>query len=91
VEQCRGLHEEPTQLRSGDQPTEAGEERSIRRSQGRAAHLAAEDRHLVPEHDDLNGQIGLVRPLAAEDLNRPEEGEIKEREGHGPFLRSLGS
>jgi hypothetical protein len=24
----------------------------------------------------------------AEDLNRPEEGEIEKREGHGPFSRS---
>ena len=73
---------------SGDQPAEAGKERSIRGSQSRTGHLPSEDRHLVPEHDDLDGQIGVVGPLQAEDLDGPKEGEIEEREGHGPFSRS---
>ena len=76
------------QLRSGDQPAEAGKERSIRRSQSRAGDLPAEDGHLMAEHDDLDGQIGVVGPLQAEDLLGPEEGEIEEREGHGPFSPS---
>jgi hypothetical protein len=36
----------------------------------------------VAEHDHLDGQIGVVRPLQEEDLDRPEKGEIEEREGH---------
>ena len=75
--------------RSGDQPGETGKECTIRGSQGRALHLSTEDHHLVSEQDDLDGQIGLVGPLQAEDLNRPEEGEVEKREGHGPFSRSL--
>ena len=47
-------------LRSWDQPAEAGEECSIRRSQIRAVHLASENCHLVPEHDNIEGQIGDV-------------------------------
>ena len=43
----------------------------------------------MSEHDDLDGQIGHVGPLAAEHLNRPEEGEVEKREGHGPFSPSL--
>jgi len=82
-----GLHEEPMELPSGEQSAEAGKEHPVRRLQSRAVHLATEDRHLVPEHDDLDGQIGLVGPLPAEDLNRPKEGEIEERESHGPFSR----
>ena len=42
----------------------------------------------MAEHDDLDGQIGVVGPLQAEDLHGPEEGEIEEREGHGPFSPS---
>ena len=88
TEQCVGLDEEPRELRSGDQPTEACEEGTIRWSQSRAGHLPSEDCHLVSEHDDLNGQIRVIGPLQAEDLDGPEEGEIEEREGHGPFTRS---
>jgi hypothetical protein len=51
--------------------------------------LPSEDGNLVTEHDDLNGQIGVIGPLQAEDLDGPEEGEIEEREGHGPFSRLL--
>jgi len=87
-EQGVGLDEEPRALRPGDQPTEAGEERSIRGSQCRAVHLPAENGHLVTEHDDLDSQIGVVGPLEAEDLHGPEEGEVKEREGHGPYWPS---
>jgi hypothetical protein len=81
-----GLHEEPMEPPSGDQSAEAGKERPVRRLQSRAVHLATEDRH-VPEHDDLDGQIGLVGPLPAQDLNRPKEGEIEEGEGRRPFSR----
>jgi hypothetical protein len=38
--------------------------------------LAKEDRHLVPEHDDFDGQIEVVGPLQEEDLDGPEESEI---------------
>jgi hypothetical protein len=89
TEQGVGLDEEPSELRSGDQPAEAGKERSIRGSKSRACHLSSVDGNLVTEHDDLDSQIGVVRPLQANDLHSPEEGEIEEREGHGPFSRSL--
>jgi hypothetical protein len=89
TEQCVGLDKEPRELRSGDQPAEACKERTIRWSQSRAGHLPSEDGHLVSEHDDLNGQIGVIGPLQAEDLDGPEEGEIEEREGHGPFSPPL--
>jgi hypothetical protein len=88
TEQGVGLDEEPRALRSGDQPAESGKERSVRRAQSRSDDLATEDGHLVPEHDDLDGQIGVVGPLQAEDFNGPEEGEIEEREGHGSFSPS---
>ena len=42
----------------------------------------------MPEHDNLDGQIGVVRPLQEEDLDGSKEGEIEERESHGPFSRS---
>jgi hypothetical protein len=63
TEQGVGLDEEPRELRSGDQPAEAGEKRSIPGSQTRASHLPSEDGNLVADHDDFDGQIGVVGPL----------------------------
>jgi len=88
AQQGVGLHEEATEPGWGDQPCETGKERSIRGSQSGASHLPAKDSHLVAEHDNLDGQIGMVGPLQSEDLHGPEEDEIDEREGHGPFSRS---
>jgi hypothetical protein len=87
TEQRVGLYEESRQLRPGDQPTEAGKERTIRRLQSRAGYLPAEDGHLVAEHDNLDGQIGVVGPLQEEELDGPDEGEIEKGEGHRPFSR----
>ena len=89
TKQSIGLNKEPTTLRSGEQAAEAGTKRPVRRAQRRSDDLSTEDRHLVSEHDDLDGQIGIVGPLPAEHLNRPEEGEVEKREGHGPFSPSL--
>ncbi len=52
-------------LRPGNQPAEAGKERSIRWSQSRADHLPTKDGDLVPEHDDLNREIAAVTPAQA--------------------------
>jgi hypothetical protein len=40
--------------------------------------MASKDVHLVTEDDDLDSQIRVVRPLEAEDLHGPHEGEIEE-------------
>jgi hypothetical protein len=42
----------------------------------------------VTQHDDLDGQIGVVTSSKADQLEGPDEGEVQEREGHGPFSRS---
>ncbi len=65
TKQGLGLDEEPMKLRPGDQPAEAGKERSIRWSQSRADPLPTKDGDLVPEHDDLDGQIAAVTPAQA--------------------------
>ena len=78
TEEGAGLHEEPMELRSGNQPAEAGNEGSVRRLQSWTVHLATEDRHLVTKDDHFDGQIGVVAPSQPEDLHGPEEGEIEE-------------
>ena len=84
-EQGVGLDKESGELCSGEQSAEAGQEGSICWLQSGAGHLTTEDGHLVAEHDDLDRQIGVTGPLKSDDLDGPEEGEIEEREGHGPF------
>ena len=72
--------------------TSAGRDRGLfhghGQSQSGSGHLAPEDGHLVAEHDDFDGQVGVVGSSEAEDLHGPEEGEIQGREGHGPFSPS---
>jgi hypothetical protein len=42
----------------------------------------------VAKHDDLNGEIVGVTSSETDQPERPDKGEIQEREGHGPFSRS---
>ncbi len=85
AQQGAGLNEEATTLRTGDQPPETGQNRPVRWPQCRTRHLASQHRHLVAEHDDLNGQISAVRPLGTKELQDANEGKIQKREGHGPL------
>ena len=62
TEQGLGLDKEPMKLRPGNHPAEAGKERSIRWTQRRADHLPSENGNLVPERDDLDGEIAGVTP-----------------------------
>jgi len=40
-------------LRSRQRPAHGGQQRSVGLGELRAADLAAQDRHLMPQHDDL--------------------------------------
>jgi len=42
--------------------------------------LPSQHGNFVTEHDHFDRQIGVTGPLQSEDLHRPEEGEIEERE-----------
>jgi hypothetical protein len=44
---------------------------------GQGEPLADKEGDLGAEHNDLDGQIGLVGSLQPENPHRPEEGEIK--------------
>ena len=88
TQQGIGLCEEPMELPPGEQPAESREERSVAWLQSRTYNLAPENRHLMAEHDDFDGEIVSVTSSETDQLERPDEGEIQEREGHGPFSRS---
>ena len=87
-EQGRGLHEEPTSTSSVHQSNGSGEQGWILWLQGRPEYLATEHSHLVTEHDDLDRQLVAVMAAEAHQLEEFNEGEVEEREGHGPVSSS---
>ncbi len=62
AEQGLGLDEEPASVPTIEEATQPGEQSSIRRSQGRASHLATEDGHLVTKHDEFDRQLLIASP-----------------------------
>ena len=82
------LHEELPSTLSVEQSAQSGEQSSIRGPWCRPADLATEDGDFVAEHDDLARQLVPVSPAEAHQLEDPGEGEVEEREGHGPVSSS---
>ena len=48
--------------------------------------LAPQDCHLVSQHDDLDGKVGVVANDEADQLEDAAERPVEEREGHDPML-----
>jgi hypothetical protein len=48
--------------------------------------LAAQDRQLVAQHDDLDGELVLAVPREPDQLGDADEEEVEERERHGAIL-----
>jgi hypothetical protein len=48
--------------------------------------LAAQDGHLVAQHDDLDGEIGVTAADESDELDDAAERPVEEREGHGRML-----
>ena len=84
AQQGLGLDEEPPQASTAEEPTQSGEQRPVRWSQRRAGHLAAQHRHLVAEHDDLDRQFFVVTPEEPEQLEDSDERQVEEGQRHGP-------
>jgi hypothetical protein len=66
AEECLGLNEETSLANPRKEPAEPGEQCSVGRPKCRARHLAPEDRHLVTEHDDFDGQFFPFAPAEPE-------------------------
>ena len=84
TQQGLGLDKESATSGTGEQSTQPSQQGTISWSKRRPVYLSTQDRHLVTEDDDLDGQIGGGAPLQAQQLEDPEEGEIKEGQGHHP-------
>jgi hypothetical protein len=68
-----GLDEEPPPASAVKEPTQSGEQRSVRWSERRAGHLATQDGHLVAEHDDFDRQFFVGAPEEPKQLENPDE------------------
>jgi hypothetical protein len=77
TQQSLGFDEEPMEPHSGEHSAESGQYRTVWWPQRRTCNLAPKNRHFVSQDDDLDGQIGVFRPSETEELQRPDEGEIK--------------
>jgi hypothetical protein len=70
AEQGPGLDEEPLPTSTIKQPTQPGEQCSIRGLQYRSGHLTTKDGDLVAKYDDLDRQF-VARSCSTEVLVRP--------------------
>ena len=85
---CR-LDEEAPETLAGEQSCESGQDRPIRRLERRSMDLAPEDRHLVAEHDDLDGEIRVTATDQSDELEEAAERPVEEREGHRRMLAAM--
>jgi hypothetical protein len=81
-EQRLGPDEESFPTLPPEELAQPGEDRSVGWPEGRARHLAPEDRGLVSEHDDFDGQFLLLVAAKPEQLEHANEGLIEEGERH---------
>jgi len=57
-----GLDEESVQVLAAEEPAQPGEQRPVAGPHRRAGYLAAQYRHLVPQHHDFDRQFFGVTP-----------------------------
>ena len=57
-----------------------------RRLQCRSVDLASQDRHLVAQHDDLDGEIRVTATNESDELDETAERPVEKREAHCRML-----
>ena len=80
------LDEEASESSAGEHSCQSRQHRPVRRLQRRSVDLALQDRHLVSEHDDLHGEIGVTAVDESDELEGTAERSVEEREGHCRML-----
>jgi hypothetical protein len=73
---CR-LDENAPESSAWEQPRQPGQYRPIRWLECRTWHLASEDRYLVAQHDNLDGEIGIAATEESDDLEDPAERPVE--------------
>jgi hypothetical protein len=83
--------EEAPESTTREQSYESRQHRPVRRLERRSVDLASEECHLVAQHDDLDGEIGVASANESDELEGAAERQTEEREGHCWMLAALGS
>ena len=78
AQQGRRLDDEVPETRAGEHPCERGQHRSICRLERRSVDVASEDRHLVAQHHDFNGEIDIAAPGEPVQLEGAAERPVEE-------------
>ena len=86
AQQGRRLDEEMPETLVGEQSRQPGQHRSICRLERRSVDLASEDRHLMAQHQDFNGEIDIAASGEPDQLEDAAERPVEEREGHRSML-----
>ena len=88
---CR-LDEEASLAPAREQSPQSGQHRPVGRLQRRTVDLASEDRHLVAQHDDLDGEIACpCGRMSRISWRTRHERPVQEREGHRWMLARAGA
>lgn len=69
-------------MAAGEQPCEPGQYRPIGRLECWSVDLASWHCHLVSQHDDLDGEIGVAAAQEPDQLQDAAERPVKNREDH---------
>ena len=80
------LDEEAPETLAGEQSCQPGQDCPVGRLQRRSVDLASKDRHLVPQHDELAGEIGVSATDESDELEDAAQRPVEEREGHRRML-----
>ena len=72
---------------AGEQSCESRHHRPVCRAQRRLVDRAPPYRHLVAQHTDLDGEIGVTAEDESDQLEDVAERPVEEREGHSRMAR----
>ena len=78
-----GRDEERRPALLGDEPRQGGDECSVRPGEAGSCDLAAKDRHLVAQHQDLGVLGDAVHVVDRQELEDPTDQAVEEAERHG--------
>jgi hypothetical protein len=84
------LDEDVPETLAREQSCESRQHRSICGLERWSVHLASKHRHLVAQHDDLDGEVGVTATDELDDLKHAAKRAVEEREGHYRMLAAPG-
>jgi hypothetical protein len=81
-EQGAGCHDPVQPQAPGQQPSQCGDHRTVSPVRSRAGNLTAQDRDLVPEHQDLDVLGGVASREQRQPAEQPDHEQIDQANAH---------